>query len=109
MTSAVDRANLIGDVFAGQTVAGSAQADAAPMRADHVQVASASAGQGVIVRPGNSSDLRSVANASSVNIYVYPPVGTSFNGAAANAPVDLPAKSAALFIFVTGSKINAII
>jgi hypothetical protein len=109
MTNAATLSRLLGDTATTQTAAGSAQADATACFAEHVQVATVSAGQGVILKPGNTSDLRSVANASDTNLYVYPPVGASFNGAAANAPVDLPAKSAAFFFFVTSTKINAIV
>lgn len=108
-TTANMLAEVLGDVFDAQTAAGSSQSDAATMRAAHVQVASLTEGQGIVLRAGNANDMRSVANTSSASLYVYPPVGASFNGMTANAPIDLPAKSAALFIFVTGTKINAIV
>jgi hypothetical protein len=101
---------ILGDVSDAQTVAGTTQSDAATMLADHVQIASATAGQGVILKAGNTNDMRSVANCDSADsIFVYPPSGASFNGAAANAAVSLPARACALFIFVTSSKINVIV
>jgi hypothetical protein len=102
-------AQFLGDVSAAQTAAGSTQADATAAFADHVQIPTASAGQGVILKPGNTQDFRSVCNASSVSLYIYPPYGAAFNGRAANAPIDLPPGAAALFFFVNTLKINAFI
>jgi len=101
---------ILGDAAETQAAAGSTSADATPMVADHVQVPSLSAGQGVILRAGNSLDFRSVANSSaSTNLYIYPPSGAAFNGETADLPVDLPAGAAALFIFITSNKINVIV
>lgn len=102
-------AKFLGDVSAAQTAAGSTQADATAAFADHVQVPSASAGQGVILKPGNTQDFRSVCNASSVSLYVYPPSDAAFNGRTTNAPIDLPPGACALFFFVTSQKINAFV
>jgi hypothetical protein len=100
---------ILGDVSDAQTAAGSSQSDASIMVADHVQVASLTEGQGIILRAGNTNDMRSVANCDSADtLLVYPPSGASFNGASANAAIDVPARTAALFIFVTSNKINVI-
>lgn len=110
MTNAAVLAGIIGDVSAAQTSAGSSQATAAVAVADHVHVPSVGTGEGVILRAGNANDVRSVSNGdASDNLYVYPPTDASFNGASANAPIDLPPRSGALFIFVTSTKINAIV
>lgn len=92
----------------GQTVAGSTQATASPALAEHVQIGSASANQGVILQPGNALDVRSVGNGSGASIRVYPPVGASFNGLSANTHVTLAANTAGFFVFVESNKINAI-
>ena len=102
-------ANLLGDVSDSQTVAGSTQSDASTMVADHVQIPSATEGQGVVMKAGNAQDFRSVCNASNTTIFVYPPVGCAFNGKTANSPVSLPNGYTALFFFVTTTKINAFV
>lgn len=103
-------ARIIGDVSIEQTASGTTQADATPMIADHVYVASVTAGEGIILKPGNSMEIRSVANGdASDNLYVYPPVGASFNGFSPDAPLDLSTRSAALFIFLTSTNISVIL
>jgi hypothetical protein len=92
----------------GQGVAGTTQATATPAVAEHVQIRTASANQGVILQSGNDMDMRTVANASAASIRVYPPVGASFNGLAANTHVTLAANTAGMFFFVTSTKINAV-
>ncbi len=49
---------------------------------------------------------RSVVNASTVGILVYPPTGSAFNGAAADAPVNLAPGRALLAKFLTAAKIT---
>jgi hypothetical protein len=93
----------------GQTVAGSTQATAIPASAEHVQIATATANQGIILKPGNTMDMRTVGNASGASIRVYPPVGASFNGLAANVHVTLAANTAGLFVFIESTKINAVV
>lgn len=92
----------------GQGVAGSTQATATQALAEHVQVTAATANQGVILQPGNAMEMRTVANATAAAIRVYPPVGASFNGLAANTHVTLAANTAGMFFFVTSTKINAV-
>jgi hypothetical protein len=92
----------------GLTAAGSTQAAATPCNADHVYVGTATEGQGVILKAGNSLDFRSAANHTTVGIVVYPPVGSQLNGAAANAGLSLPPQTAVLFIFITSTLITAI-
>lgn len=102
-------AKIIGDASTAQTTSGSTQATAAAMVADHVHVADATQGEGIILREGDASELRSVSNGDqSANFYVYPPVGSAFNGATTNAPIELASAKAALFVFVNPLKINAI-
>lgn len=100
---------ILGDVSASQTASGTTASDATTAVADHVQVPTVSAGQGVILKVGNAQDFRSVCNSSSASLYVYPPSGAAFNGKAANAAIDLPAGACALFFFVSTLKINAFV
>lgn len=103
-------ARIVGDINAAQTAAGTTQADATSMIADHVHVPTVTAGTGIILKAGNSLDIRSVSNGDITNnLFVYPPVGASFNGFSANTAVDLSTRSAALFIFLTSTNISVII
>lgn len=97
-----------GGKLAGQPVSGATQATATLSLAEHVQVTTASANQGVKLAPGNELDVRTIANCTAVAIRVYPPDGASFNGLAANTHVTLSANTAGLFAFVTPTRINAI-
>lgn len=98
-----------GPVNLAQTTAGTTQATAAAMLADHVSVPSALEGSGLALIPGNASDWFTVANAAaSAGFFVYPPSGASFNGKAADAPLTLPAGMAALFIYTSPTTIMCI-
>lgn len=92
-----------------QPTAGTTQATASQTLADHVSVPTVGAGEGVILAPGNASDIRSVANTDQDSeLLVYPPVGAQFNGIAANLPLNLPRASAALFVFTSPTTIMVI-
>jgi len=109
MTSPLSLTSAIGIGNAAQTAAGTTQATAAVCVADHVTVTAVAAGDGVILKPANGGDLFCVANGDSTDsLLIYPPVGSSFNGTAANTALTLPAGRGALFIFITPTQINAI-
>jgi hypothetical protein len=92
-----------------QEAAGTTQATASATLADHVSVPTVTAGAGVILTPGNGSDIRSVTNASqTTQLLVYPPVGAQFNGITANLPLTLPPAMGALFVFTSPTTIMAI-
>jgi|SRR5687768_13221536 hypothetical protein len=92
-----------------QTAAGTTQATATAALADHVSAPTVTAGAGVILKPGNAGEIRSVTNADQSNwLLVYPPVGAAFNGITANLPLTLPSAKAALFIFTSPTTIMAI-
>lgn len=92
-----------------QTTAGTTQATAAPMLADHVSVASAVEGSGLILPDANASDMFTVANKDQLNgFFVYPPVGASFNGLTANLPLALAPACAAFFIFASPTDVICI-
>lgn len=89
-----------------QPTAGTTQATASSCLAEHVSVPTVVAGEGVILTPGNGSDIRSVANASqTVSLLVYPPVGSQFNGITENLPLTLPPAKAAIFVFTSPTTI----
>jgi hypothetical protein len=97
---------MAGTFNAAQPAAGTTQATASSCLADHVNVPTVVAGEGVILTPGNGSDLRSVANGSqTVSLLVYPPVGSQFNGITANLPLTLPPAKGALFVFTSPTTI----
>jgi hypothetical protein len=100
---------MVGTSNSAQPTAGTTQATASPTLADHVSVPTVTAGAGVILHPGNISDLRSVANADqATQLLVYPPVGSRFNGITANLPLTLPPAKAALFVFTAPTTIMVI-
>jgi hypothetical protein len=92
-----------------QPTAGSTQATAALALATHVSVPTVGSGEGVILKPGNASDIRSVTNADQDTwLTVYPPVGSQFNGFDANDPLILPPGKASLFVFTSPTTIMAV-
>lgn len=100
---------LRGQSSTAQTTAGTTQATAQPMIADHVSVPAAGNAQGVILPPANASDWFTAANEDTADsFFMYPPVGSSFNGKTVNEPLTMPPASAALFVFTSPTKIIAI-
>lgn len=92
-----------------QTTAGTTQATAAPMLADHVSVPAAGNGEGIILPAANASDWFTAANEDAVDsFFVYPPIGAAFNGKSANEPLTMPSGTAALFVFASPAKIICI-
>jgi hypothetical protein len=100
---------MTGTSNSAQPTSGTTQATASACLADHVSVPTAGAGEGVILTPGNSGDIRSVTNADQDSeLLVYPPVGAQFNGVTANVPLNLPRARAGLFIFTSPTTIMAV-
>lgn len=96
MFSQLSLAASVGNYSNAQTAAGSTQADAAPIIASHVQVASVGSGAGIILRPLPANHAYVVTNGDAANaLSVYPPVGGKFNNAAANLPLVVPAGQSA--------------
>ena len=91
-----------------QTVAGSSQSDAEAMLADHVQVASASADQGLVLRSGVEGDIRSVCNKSNQAIKLYPPTNGAFNAGATNFPLTIPPSGAAIVVCIDAHTYHAV-
>lgn len=108
MTSPLSLASAVGVGNAAQTAAGTTSATAAELVADHVWVASVSAGAGVRAKPADSG-LVTVTNADATNaLKVYPPSGASLNGLASDLPLLLPPQRSALLVYVTPTKVTAI-
>lgn len=92
-----------------QTVSGSTIANAAAMVADHVQVPSASASQGLTLRPGNENEIRSVCNKSAVDIKLYPPTSAgAFNAGSAGAALIIPPSGAAIIVCIDANTYHAV-
>ena len=109
MTShlSVDRAVGFGDVTV--TPAGTTQATATTLPADHNFCPTVTANSGVILKAANGGALFTVGNGDTANtLCIYPPVGASINGSAANTPLCLPKQRAAVFYYVDATHINGI-
>lgn len=92
-----------------QTVSGTSIADAAAMLADHVQIPSATAGQGLLLRAGVENDIRSVCNKSAVDIKLYPPSSAgSINSGAAGFPLILPPSGAVMVVCIDAHTYHAV-
>jgi hypothetical protein len=103
----VDRAVGYGD----NTVlpAGTTQATATTLPADHNFCPTVPASSGVILKSANAGALFTVGNGDAANtLCIYPPVGASINGSAANTPLCLPKQRAAYFVYVNATTINGI-
>jgi hypothetical protein len=107
--SQVITAMLFGDTGGGIAAAGTTQTTATTCTGDHERVTSGSNGAGVILKAGNREDIRSVSNQTTNSILVYPPVGASINGTAANTAAVLPAAMGGLFIFRSTTDITAVL
>lgn len=89
---------ILGTVEREIAAAGSTQATAKQLTADHSEVTTISSGQGVILPAMTFGDIVSVGNAhASQALLVYPVVGGKFQNKAINTPVSLPAGRAGIF------------
>lgn len=100
---------LRGPTNTAQTTAGTTQATAAPMIGDHVSMPNVGSNEGIILPPANASDWFTAVNEDGTDsCFIYPPVGSAFNGKTVNLPLTLPPNTAALFVFTSPVKIIAI-
>lgn len=99
-----------GTVNLTAAAAGTTQATATPLAADHSLVTSATAGsaEGVVMKAGNANEFISVANGTSIAISVYPPSGVKLNNQTANLPMVLPAGRTMWAVFLNAGNISAI-
>jgi len=92
-----------------QTVSGSSISDAAAMLADHVQVPTATASQGLLLISGVEGDVRSVCNKSAVDIKLYPPNSSgTFNAGSAGAALIIPPSGAAIVVCIDAITYHAV-
>jgi hypothetical protein len=104
-----DAEALLGTVDGAVSAAGSDQAGATLLTADHSLVTTISAGQGVRLPSMTVRDSMSVANGHATEaLLVYPPSGWAINGAAANGPMSLPPRKGAAFKCVGATDLMAI-
>jgi hypothetical protein len=88
------------------SAAGSSQSDAAIAGSAIVSVNAVATGEGVVLMAKGPRVISMVSNEDATeSLYVYPWVGASINGNAANAPVDLPAGHAAMFVEIDNTHI----
>lgn len=100
-----------GDFNVSIAAAGTTQATATELTADHCIVTTATAGSatGVVINDNIAQGQKgSVANASGVVIEVYPPSGYKFNAKTANLPINLPDGTALSWRCVSNDDIIAI-
>ena len=95
---------IIGSIAQTFTAAGTTQATAAAITTTKTYITTATEGQGAIL-PGSmtASDEGVICNSTSVDVYVYPPVGYKINGGTTNLPLMIPPTSAMRFSCVDGN------
>lgn len=100
---------ILGDWETGQAAAGTTQATATTLTADHNWVATVtSSAHGVILKEKPAGSFMTVTNADGVDaLNVYPWSGANLNGATANLPVTLPPNTTAWFFVFSSTKISA--
>lgn len=94
-----------GDIGQVTAAAGTTQSDATTLAANHVEVGTATAGQGVILTAYPAKEVFTVLNTSGVSLLVYPPSGAAFNGGTANDALNLPDGTACFGRFLTSTTI----
>ena len=98
-----------GDWATSLAAAGTTQATATAVTADHVLVTTVVGADGVRLVGQPDGAECSVANATTTDgLLVYPPTGAAFNGQTANDPINLPEGKAAWFKYLTSTKILAV-
>lgn len=92
---------LLGSMSQTFTAAGTTQATATSITSVFTNITTATEGQGAIL-PGsmNVSDSGKVCNSSSVDVYIYPPVGYAINGATTNYPFMLAPNKSVGFVCI---------
>ena len=95
---------IVGSVAQTFTAAGTTQATGTAITTVKTFVTTATEGQGATLpasmQPG---DECTVANATAVDVYVYPPVGGKLNNGTVNVPLMIAPQSGATFTCVDGT------
>ena len=101
--SAVAVQGMMGSMNLTVTAAGGTQATATALAAaNNIVTTATTAANGVILPSGKQPfDSMNVANTTSTNVAVYPPVGGNLNGAATNAPCIMGPNTIITFFNVT--------
>lgn len=98
--SAVAQTAIAGDLTTGITAAGSTQATATVLTTDINAVSTTAASTGVILPVGEQSKSMTVFNGGASTLSVYPPLGGTINGAAANAAASITTLKGGDFIYL---------
>lgn len=98
---------VTGDMATGLTAAGTTQATALVLVADHNKIGTAAASSGALLR--KISGMQSVYNGGANAVAVYPPVGGTINSGAANAAFSVAATKSAVFISANGVDFVAVL
>lgn len=107
--SAATRQGICGNAAKGLSGAGSTQATATKLGADHSQFSTVAASQGAVLPAANVGEWMSVHNGGANALSVYPNLGGTINGGSANAAVSVPAGKAAIFVPLDGMAWLAVI
>ena len=101
---------VFGDVAATLSAAGTTISDATEVTAAHSYVTTVAAGAGVKLKAVEAGKPWSVSNAGANALLLYPPTASfAFNGAAAGDPITVPVNGCAMGVFISATKINAVV
>lgn len=108
---------MTGDLAIGLTATGTTQAGALAMAANFCQFTTVAAGSGAMLPAVAGVPMLGVAAGDSIEVFnqgagalaVYPPLGSTINGLAANASVSVPINKGARFIMLTPTAWGAIV
>lgn len=96
--------SVVGSISQTFTAAGTTQATATAISAVKTFVDSAANGSGAILPSGlQPSDEGVVCNGTTVNVYLYPPVGGKINGGTTNMPVMIATNRAVIYTCIDGT------
>lgn len=98
---------VAGDMATGATAAGTTQATALALSADHTKIGTAAASSGVILR--KIGGMQTVYNGGANAVAVYPPVTGTINSGAANAAFSVATTKSAVFISADGVNFVAVL
>ena len=95
---------VIGSMASTFTAAGTTQATATAITTVYTNITTATEGQGAILAGSmNESDSGRVLNSTSVDVYLYPPVGYKLNNSTANLPIMIPPNKVVSFACIDGN------
>jgi hypothetical protein len=102
--SAAQVSGILGSTNATVTAAGTTQATGTAIAAANNIITTATLNQGVTLPAGRAVfDQCNIANLTSTNVCVYPPVGGKLNGETTNAPLIMAAFTVVTFFSIDGT------